>query len=84
MDLIFENLRIGTWWIYSPFSGTIQKVPENAIRAKIAKNIPKPKKLTEEDLIQIDKKSRKLVKDIEKHTKNMEKLTEEDLRVIIN
>lgn len=64
------------------FNGEIfSTVSEYAV--KLATNLPKPKSLTQEDMHEIEKEGKRLVKEIEKSTKNLENLTGEDLRIII-
>lgn len=57
--------------------------PLNAVKPKLATDLPKPPPLTKEDMERIDKESTELVKAVGDHTKKMEEINGEDLRKII-
>lgn len=50
---------------------------------KLATDLPEPKKLTEDDLIKLDEEARQWVKAVTKGTASLERLTPDDLKIII-
>lgn len=50
-------------------------------KTKLASNLPEPPKLTERDLVELDKESTALVAAVETHTASLEKLDDSDLRI---
>lgn len=50
---------------------------------KLATNLPEPKRLSEEDLERLDRESQRLSRLVGEQTKNLERLTGDDMAVVI-